>query len=170
MMHVKDILRCLAGNESLCREHLRSVPHLPVPASMDQVMSALRGARAQMAVVMDEQGGTAGILTVEDLFDEVVGDVGDEAHAHAELVRESDGSVRAAGILRLETLGDALGLALEHEDVDTVSGLVLYLLGRPPRVGDEVRHADLHMRVLAVEGHGVREVRATAAALARQTD
>jgi CBS domain containing-hemolysin-like protein len=163
MMHVKDILRCLAGRESICRERLRAVPHVPMPASMDQVMGALRGARAQMAVVMDEQGGTAGILTVEDLFAEVVGDVGDDAHAHPEIVREADGAVRASGVARLETLGEALDVALEHEAVDTVSGLVLYLLGRPPRVGDEVEYAALRIRVTAVQGNGVTDARVSAA-------
>jgi magnesium and cobalt exporter, CNNM family len=161
MVHVKDILRSLHGGTRLDREHVRAVPHVPATARMDAVMSALRDARAQMAVVMDEQGGTAGILTVEDLFEEVVGDVSDEVRARPELERQPDGSVRAAGVARLEALGDALGQELEHEEVETVSGLCLSLLGRPPRVGDEVRYGDVRVRVLSVEGNGVSEALAT---------
>lgn len=160
MLHVKDIPRWLPRCERLRVEDLRAVPHLPTTATMDQVMKALRHARAQMAVVMDEHGGTAGLLTVEDLFKEIVGDVGDEVTPHPEIRREEHGQVRAAGVSRLEILGDALGVDVEHEEVDTVSGLVLSLLGRPPRVGDMVTFRDVRIEVTAVEGNGVAEVRA----------
>jgi len=157
MLHVKDILRCLLDGVRVDRSRLRPVPFVPATARVDAVIGALRATGTQMAVVMDEQGGTAGVLTVEDLFEEVVGDVGDEPEQQAELRHEPDGSVRAAGVTRLEVLGDALDLELEHEDVETVSGLVLALLGRPPRVGDEVEHAGARIRVLAIAGHGVLE-------------
>jgi len=126
---------------------------------MEQVMSALRKGRAQLAVVMDEHGGTAGILTVEDLFEEVVGDVGDEPSS-PELRPDGEGRLRVAGVIRLEILGDALTVNLESEDVDTVSGLVLSLLGRPPRVGDEVTFRGVRIAVLATEGNGVAEASA----------
>ena len=161
MLHVKDILRCLPRIAELATSDVRAVPHLPATATMDQVMAALRAARSQMAVVMDEHGGTAGILTVEDLFEEVVGDVGDEETPRPELHRERVGAVRAAGVTRLESLGDALGRDLEHEEVDTVSGLVLSLIGRPPVVGDVTTFRDVRIEVTAVEGNGVSEVRAT---------
>ncbi|HEU4720049.1 MAG TPA: hemolysin family protein [Gemmatimonadaceae bacterium] len=161
MLHVKDILRCLHGGVDIERAQLREVPHVPATARMDAVMGALRSARSQMAVVMDEQGGTAGILTVEDLFEEVVGDVSGETQSRPEIERQADGTVRAAGVARLEALGDALGIELEHEEVETVSGLCLSLLGRPPRAGDEVRYADVRLRVLSVEGNGVTEALAT---------
>ena len=163
MMHVKDILRCLVEGAAVDRTRLRQVPHVPATARMESVMSALRTARAQMAVVMDEHGGTAGILTVEDLFEEVVGDVGDAHQLQPEIVREADGSIRASGVARLELVSDALDLPLEHEDVETVSGLVLTLLGRPPRTGDEVEYAGTRFRVLAIEGNGVTEARVTRA-------
>ncbi len=161
MLHVKDILRCLPRWEQLAESDVRTVPHLPATATMDQVMAALRTARAQMAVVMDEQGGTAGILTVEDLFEEVVGDVGDDKSPHPEIWKEADGQIRCTGTMRLEVLGDSLGVDLEHEDVETVSGLVLMLLARPPVVGDVVVFRTARVVVLATEGNGVAEVRAT---------
>lgn len=161
MLHVKDLLRWLPRGTALSAADVRAVPHLPATATMDQVMAALRTARSQMAVVMDEHGGTAGILTVEDLFEEVVGDVGDEETPRPELRREHQGTVHADGVTRLESLGDALGLDLEHEEIDTVSGLVLSLLGRPPVVGDVATFRGVRLEVLAVEGNGVGEVRAT---------
>lgn len=161
MLHVKDILRCLPRCEPLALADVRAVPHLPATATMDQVISAMRTARAQMAVVMDEQGGTAGILTAEDLFEEVVGDVGDAKSPHRDIWREAEGVIRCAGTTRLETLGDALGVDLEHEDVETVSGLVLMLLARPPLAGDAVVFRAARIVVIAVEGNGVADVRAT---------
>jgi CBS domain containing-hemolysin-like protein len=162
MLHVKDILRCLPTCTALRADQVRAVPFLPETASMDQVMAAMRQANAQMAVVLDEHGGTAGIVTAEDLFEEVVGDVGDDGTGPAEVRRAADGSVLAAGVARLEALGDALGVELSHEEVDTVSGLVLALLGRAPRLGDVVVHAGIRVEVSVVAGHGVGEVRARA--------
>jgi CBS domain containing-hemolysin-like protein len=126
------------------------------------VMSAIRAARTQLAVVMDEHGGTAGIVTVEDLFEEVVGDIGDDL-AHAQPIARDTTGLRVAGTMRLEELGAELGLPLEHDDVDTVSGLVLALLGRPPVVRDQVRYAGVTLEVLTVSGRGVAEARATVA-------
>lgn len=160
MLHVKDMLASLPRYEPVRTEDVRPVPHLPSTATMEQVMTALRAARAQLAVVMDEHGGTAGILTVEDLFEEVVGDVGDE-QSTPELRVEGEGRVRCAGVTRLEVLGDALGVDLETDEVDTASGLVLSLLGRPPRVGDEVTFRGVRLCVTATEGHGVAEVTAS---------
>lgn len=158
MLHVKDILRRLPRCDPLQVKDVRAVPHLPATATMDQVMSTLRMARSQLALVMDEHGGTAGILTVDDLFEEVVGDIGDGPHP--EIRSEGLGQVRSAGVTRLEPLGDALGVDLERDDVDTVSGLVLTLLGRPPRVGDVVTFRGVRIEVTQTQGNGVAEVRA----------
>ena len=98
---------------------------------------------------------TAGIITVEDLFEEVVGDIGEDALEEPEIQRVSDGCVRALGTARVENVGEALGVQLEHEDVDTVSGLVLALLGGPPQLGDRVRHEEVELEVTGVYGHGV---------------
>lgn len=161
MLHVKDILKCLPACDALRREQVRRVPFVPEAATMDQVISTLRKGRAQMAVVMDEHGGTAGILTSEDLFEEVVGDVGDEAVPHPEIARVGDGAVRASGVVRLEALGDALGVNLERDDVDTVSGLVLTVLGGPPAVGNVVEYGGVRIEVIAVAGLGVAQVHAS---------
>lgn len=160
MVHVKDLMRRPAECGGLSATETRPVPFVPATARMDQVMGAMRTARAQLAVVMDEHGGTAGIVTVEDLFEEVVGDVGDDV-AHAQPIARDGGGMRVAGTMRLEDLGAELGVPVEHEEVDTVSGLVLALLSRTPVVGDRVEHAGVGLEVLAVAGRGVAEARAT---------
>ncbi|HUG40356.1 MAG TPA: transporter associated domain-containing protein, partial [Longimicrobiales bacterium] len=79
-------------------------------------------------------------------------------------IRTDDaGRVTVAGTVRLEELGEALGLVLEHEEVDTVSGLILAKLGRPPSVGDRVEHEEVVLEVSAVRGRGVQEARVASA-------
>jgi len=164
MVHVKDILRALRGDAGLHAGLVRSLPYVPETASVDHLMNAMRTARVQMAVVLDEHGGTAGVVTTEDLFEEVVGDVSDAGTGSADVRRDADGVVTCDGATRLETFGDALGVVVAHDAVDTVSGLVLALLGRPPHIGDVVQHDGVRVEVTRVAGLGVDEVRATVVA------
>ncbi|MBW3554635.1 MAG: hemolysin family protein, partial [Gemmatimonadetes bacterium] len=161
VVHVKDLLRGVGPGARLERDLARPVLFVPATEPLDEVLSEMRREKAQMVVVMDEHGGTAGILTLEDLFEEVVGELGDPSR-HG-IVRREGGGTRVAGTARLEELGESLGLVLEHPEVDTVSGLVLYELGRPPAVGDRVTFEDVELEVTAVRGRGVQEARVVSA-------
>ncbi|MDQ3696682.1 MAG: hemolysin family protein, partial [Gemmatimonadota bacterium] len=157
MLHVKDILRCVPSCRALAREQTRPAPFVPETAEMDSVLAAMRASRSQMVIVMDEHGGTSGLITIEDLFEEVIGEIEEDAAAPAEFFRDGSGRLHVAGGVRVEEVGAALGVVLEHDEVDTVSGLVLALLGRPPGVGDVVTYDDVRFEVVAVDGRGVRE-------------
>jgi CBS domain containing-hemolysin-like protein len=161
MMHVKDALRLLLQNVPLGAADARPIPAVPTTAPLDHVLETMQKAQAHLAVVIDEHGGTAGILSLEDLFEEVVGEIDEGVPVTPSLAANPDGSVTAAGTLRLDELGAHFHLDLEHEDVDSVSGLVLARLGRPPEVGDAVDYGRLHVEVTAVSGRGVQAVRAT---------
>lgn len=158
VVHVKDLLAALRGGGSVDRALLRDLPFVPATEALDRVLTVLRRTRSQLAVVMDEHGGTAGILTLEDLFEEVVGDISDSSES-PHIRSDHDGKICAAGTVRVDELGEALGLVLEHDEVDTVSGLVITKLGRPPRIGDRVEHEGVVLEVSAVRGRGVHEVR-----------
>ena len=155
-LHIKEILRHLVSNQPVAARDARALPYVPGPAQLDEVLAAMRRFRAQMAVVMDQHGGTAGLVTIEDLFEEVVGEI-DEGRARRPIVREADGRVRVRGTVRLDEAGEALGRSLEHEKATTISGLVLLLLNRPASVGDIVTWRNVRIEVVSVAGRGVGE-------------
>ncbi len=157
-VHVKDLLAQLQGGGTLDRAFVRDIPFVPATEPLDRVLATLRRIRSQMAVVIDEHGGTAGLLTLEDLFEEVVGDIADPGERPS-IRRDEADRLAVAGTVRLDELGEALGLVLEHEEVDTVSGLIIAGLGRPPSVGDRIEHEDVVLEVSAVRGRGVQEAR-----------
>jgi CBS domain containing-hemolysin-like protein len=155
-VHIKEILRHLVADKPITAADARRLPDVPASAPLDQVLAAMRRYRSQMAVVMDEQGGTAGIVTIEDLFEEVVGDI-EEGRGRRPIAPGGDGRLMVRGTVRLKEVGDALGLSLEHPDVQSVSGLVLTLLGRPAMVGDVATWKGVRIEVVAVAGRGVAD-------------
>jgi CBS domain containing-hemolysin-like protein len=159
-LHIKEALRLLVAEKPVNARDARPLPYVPGPAPLDEVLAVMRRYRAQMAVVMDQHGGTAGLVTMEDLFEEVVGDI-EEGQGRRSLVREGPGRVRARGTVRLEEAGQALRCSLEHPKVTTISGLVLLLLGRPAVKGDVVAWNNVRIEVTATAGRGVADATLT---------
>jgi CBS domain containing-hemolysin-like protein len=159
-LHIKEALRLLVAEKPVNARDARPLPYVPGPAPLDEVLAVMRRYRAQMAVVMDQHGGTAGLVTMEDLFEEVVGDI-EEGQGRRSLVREAPGRVRARGTVRLEEAGQALRCSLEHPKVTTISGLVLLLLGRPAVKGDVVAWNNVRIEVTATAGRGVADATLT---------
>ena len=158
--HIKDLLRLLLNNTSVTAEGARPAPVVPETALLDAVLAAMRRDRAQFAIVIDEHGGTSGVVTLEDLFEEVVGEIDDSPEQRGPR-RDATGRLRVPGTMRLDELGQQFDLELTHEDVDSVSGLILTLLGRPPRVGDRIEYGRLQLEVTATQGRGVDEAAVT---------
>lgn len=161
VLHAKDLLRRLVQGEAVTATDVRRIPVVPATASLDDVLATLQRDRAHVAVAIDEHGGTAGIISLEDLFEEVVGDIDEGAPNAPPIVELPDGVLQVAGTVRLDELGQRFDLDLEHEEVDSVSGLVLARLGRPPVVGDSVEYGRLRLDVTATSGRGVQEARAS---------
>jgi CBS domain containing-hemolysin-like protein len=159
IIHSKDFLTAGMLNRTITKDLARPVPYVPESATLEQVLKQMRKQNAHLVVVIDEFGGTAGMLTIEDLFEEVVGEIGEGAGSDPDIHVDKTGVCLAKGTVRLQDLGERLGLELEHEDVDTVSGIVLVLLGRPPHKGDHVDYKGLRFTVSDVEGHGVGTAR-----------
>lgn len=156
-VHTKDLIALLVGGGRLADLTVRTPARVPQTATLDDVLMAMREARNQMAVVMDEHGGTAGFITMEDICAEAVGDIEEGGAGIPDALAVGPHRHQVQGTLRLDTLGERLDRELEHPDVDTVSGLVLSELGRPPRVGDRVHWQGIELEVSRLHGHGVRQ-------------
>ncbi|MGY1425890.1 hemolysin family protein [Lysobacter sp. A289] len=154
-VHVKDLLGLLRKSQPLTRAVVRETAFVPEGATLEDVLSAMRRVRNQLVVVMDEHGGTAGMVTMEDICAEAVGDFEEGADDMPDVLAVGKRGHQVQGTVRLDTLGDLLGLELVHEDVDTVSGLILSELGRPPLKGDCVHWGGLRFDVASVRGRGV---------------
>jgi CBS domain containing-hemolysin-like protein len=159
MLHVKDLLRLILAGQAVTAD-VRPLPVVPETATLDTVLRTMQRAQAHMALVIDEHGGTAGVVSLEDLFEEVVGELDEGQPARPPLQPQADGSVLVAGTVRLDELGQHFDMDLSHKDVDSVSGVVLTLLGRPPALGDVVVHGRVRLEVTAVTGRGVKQARA----------
>lgn len=139
-VHVKNAVALPVLERSTTKvKHLMAKPIIvPDSLRLDPLLALLRKDGFQLAVVMDEYGGFAGIVTLEDVVEEIVGDISDEhdrLSAKARLQR--DGTWSLSGLLRPDEVEDLTGIALpDHEDYDTIAGLVLRVLGRVPDVGD----------------------------------
>jgi CBS domain containing-hemolysin-like protein len=161
MLHAKDLLRRILADAPISAGSIKQMPVVPETAALDAVLETMQRNQAHLAVVVDEHGGTAGILSLEDLFEEVIGEIDEGVPEEPPLVTESATTAVVAGTLRLDELGSHFDLDLSHEDVDSVSGLVLTLLGRPPHVGDAVEYDRIRLEVTSTTGHGVQQARAT---------
>jgi CBS domain containing-hemolysin-like protein len=159
LVHARDLLQCMLRDEPLTAARVRRIPVVPETATLDSVLATMQQTTAHLALVVDEHGGTGGIISLEDLFEEVVGEIDEGRPAAPEIELRDDGSVRAAGTVRLETLGQQLGIELEHDEVDSVSGLVMAQLDRLPAVGDVVEYERVRLEVTATSGRGVSEAR-----------
>jgi CBS domain containing-hemolysin-like protein len=139
-VHVKNAVALPVNERSTTKvKHLMARP-IVVPDSLrlDPLLALLRKDGFQLAVVMDEYGGFAGIVTLEDVVEEIVGDISDEHDRLSASARQlRDGSWSLSGLLRPDEVEDVTGIELpDHEDYDTIAGLVMQALGRVPNVGD----------------------------------
>lgn len=156
-IHIKDLLRLLLAGKPLDKDELRSVPYVPDVSRLDSVLEIMRRAHTQMVIAMDEFGGTAGLVTMNDLFEEVVGEMEDTPTKHIAIREDSAGRFRVLGTMRLDEVGELLSIPLEHPEVESVSGLMLALLDRIPIGGDIVTYDGVTFEVHTVDGHGVGE-------------
>jgi CBS domain containing-hemolysin-like protein len=166
-VHVKDIFMIIADGQAFDMKKLVR-PLLFVPRSMRiiDLLVRMRRQRCHMAIVVDEYGGTDGLVTLEDLFEEIVGDIQDEhdEEENQQLVKISDTVYDADARVRIESLEQALGLNLlaehEEEEFDTLGGLIFFELGRVPAKGEVVHHGSgVRFEILDADPRRVKRVR-----------
>jgi putative hemolysin len=162
VLHVRDLFSALHERGIADVEIaglLRPVYIVPETKDLAALLAEFRRTNQHLAVVVDEYGATQGIVTLEDLLEEIVGEIEDEFDLPDESVeRVDDTTVRIDGTFPLDDFNEQFGTTLEHEDFHTVAGYVFHLLGRAASPGDEVRSDGVRFRVIETEGQRIQRL------------
>ncbi len=163
VLHAKDVLsKVVAGEEFAIRDIMRDAYFVPESKKIGDLLSEFRKRRIHIAIAVDEYGGTAGLVTMEDVLEELVGDIQDEFDAEEELVRVVDeDSVVCSARMRLDELNETFGIDLPEGDADSLGGFLYESIGRVPRVGEVFASRGLEFRVESVVRQRIDKVRIT---------
>jgi len=158
----KDLLDWLDKDltKTLVSEIMHPAYFVPETKKLDDLLRELQKRRIQLAIVVDEYGGTSGLITIEDILEELVGEIRDEHEEEEEgIIEEKDGSIVLSGKQDVEELGEYLGVKLDEGDYETVGGLVFDVLGKVPKRGESFTYKGLQFEILEVDERRVRRLR-----------
>jgi CBS domain containing-hemolysin-like protein len=164
VVYAKDLLKFLRDGPQTAPvlPLAREPSYVPETKKVDELLHEMQQRHVHLAVVVDEYGGTAGLITIEDLIEEIVGEIQDEYDVEEALIEEvSDNEALFDARVSIRDVNDTLDLDIEDEDFDTLGGLLYHELGKVPNVGDEVRVDGALVKVLTTTGRRVRKVRVT---------
>jgi magnesium and cobalt exporter, CNNM family len=169
ILYAKDLLRywCQPGNDELddlkLRDILRDVFYVPETKKVDELLQELQKRKVHIAVVVDEYGGTAGLVTIEDILEEIVGEIQDEYDTDEEAFVEviSPDEAIFNGRVAVDDVNQTMDVELPTDSGDTLGGLIYSSLGRVPVAGDEARVRGVELSVLAVAGRRIKKVKVT---------
>lgn len=164
MVHIRDLMdfdMCSTEEQDL-KLIMREILVVPEGMSVAKLLQLMRRKRIHLAVVADEYGGTAGLVALEDIIEEIVGDIQDEHDEiiEPEIAHMPDGTHEFDGRVLLDEVVEMLDIPLEEHEEDTVGGYIFGLLGRRPEVGDQVKIGDYQFTVLQVNGFRIVRVKA----------
>jgi CBS domain containing-hemolysin-like protein len=155
VVHLRDLMRARHAERpgsTTARGVMREAIFVPETIGVNTLLRRFRNRRQHMAIVLDEYGGTAGMVTLEDVLEEIVGEVSDEFSPGPSLQRLPDGTSLVDGLTLIEEVNEAMGVRLEDPDYDTIAGFVLGRLGRLAEVGDTITADGVRIRVEALDG------------------
>jgi len=159
-LHAKDLLSNWGEVDLDISGIVRPPYFIPETKKISEVLKDLRGNKSHMAIVIDEYGGTAGILTLEDIIEEIIGEIMDEYDADQMLIAEhEDGSITVNARLDVEELEDYFDMELPEGKFESVGGFVISLMGKVPAVNEIVVYKDLEMRIEAASSRKIEKIR-----------
>lgn len=172
VLYAKDLLKCFRDQrmDVQIRELLRPPYFIPASKKVTALLREMQQQRVHLAIVIDEYGGVAGLVTIEDILEEIVGDIQDEYDVAEEAYLQPAGenTYIVNSRLDLDTLSDVLGIDLEEEEADTVGGLIYSRLGHVPEQGESLELEGWRFIVLSVDGRRIHQVRIERIPLASQ--
>lgn len=164
LVYAKDLLGIWreGHREVSLSNFLRPAYFVPEAKKADELLAELQAKRIHMAIVVDEYGGVAGLVTLEDIVEEIVGEIRDEYDQAEELLYQavSEDEYLFQGRIDLDDFNDIMGSQLPNSEADTLSGLIYSRIGRVPTAGDNVQIENLQLTVEQVSGQRIRKVRA----------
>ena len=162
IINAKDVLRILKNNdkESISIESLtREIDIVPENKSISDMLNDFIVNKTQIAAVVDEHGGVAGIVTVEDILEEIVGEIYDEYDVQInELIKIDEKTISVISKMNICDLNERFNLDLPTEDFQTIGGYVFGLIGREPEINDEIEAGDIKIKVESMDGHKIERL------------
>ena len=160
ILHIRDLLRGLRDEAAPSAEDLSMEPYfVPETKPLNELLSEFQALHLQVAIVVDEYGGTSGMVTVEDLLEEIVGEIEDEHDEAAPVTEElEDGGWRLDGRLAVESLDELFDVELEEEAYETIGGLIFGTLGYVPQPGESLEIAGLRFQIESIEQRRISSV------------
>jgi magnesium and cobalt transporter len=159
-LHAKDLLSFWGSDDMEIRNTMRPPYFIPETKKISEVLKDLRDNKSHMAIVIDEYGGTAGILTLEDIIEEIIGEVMDEYDSEQQLIIEhDDGSISVNARLEAGKLEDFLQVDLPEGDFESVGGFIISLIGKVPEVNEKVLYDGLEIVIEAATSRKIDRVR-----------
>jgi len=167
----KDLLRYFYGGKRKkshfnLHDYLRPAVFVPESKRLNVLLREFRTSRNHMAIVVDEYGGVAGLVTIEDVLEQIVGEIKDEYDIDADdvmIVERRDGEFVVKALTTLEEFSSRLNTGFDHGDVDTIGGLVVTAFGHLPRRGEKIEISNLHFEVLRADSRRVHLLKVTRA-------
>ena len=166
ILYVKDILIAMSSGDvkrdDPIQPFIRQAYFIPENKKVSELLAEMQRDKFQIAIVIDEFGGTAGLVTLEDLIEEIVGSIHDELESvekDVEIVDEKN--VMVSGQAEIDEVNELLGTGLQTRDFNTIGGFVFGLFGRMPRVGEQLRYKDLKFEVLELDGRKIDKIKIT---------
>ena len=162
IVHERDLLRIWQRADKLenFRSLIKPAYFVPETKPVDDLLQEMKQKSSQMVLVIDEYGGVSGLITIEDLVEEIVGEIYDESEDGQKIVEENDGAFVVSGTLGLGVLEDKMGVPLVADTTcTTVAGAVIELFGRVPAAGEKIEHGGVEIQVLEADRRRVRRLR-----------
>jgi len=161
LLYAKDLLKHWGNNQEQLqlRSIVRPPYFIPETKNLEQLLQEFKRKHVHLAIVIDEYGGTSGLITIEDLLEQIVGDIQDEYDREEALFEvNADGSITADARMPVDDLEEHFGVKIERDNFDSIGGLIFHLTGKIPAIGDAVEDAGLHLAIINADERKIIKV------------